>query len=92
MAILKGAEVVSKRREGTWVYYSLHPNLPLWASHLLSAVAKEASALCTLDFVSLEERVRTPTCCDKASAMQDIKSEILLENVVQEHLFQETAI
>ena len=35
LALMRDAGLVSPRREGTWMHYSLAPNLPGWASALL---------------------------------------------------------
>ncbi len=40
LAILKKFEVVSDRRAGIWVYYSIHPKLPNWAHQILSTNLK----------------------------------------------------
>ena len=38
LAILREAGVALDRREGLWIYYRIHPDLPLWVTHLLEAV------------------------------------------------------
>ena len=80
LAILRGASIVSDRREGAWVYYSLHPNLPAWASRLLSAIAKEASELYSLDLEGMNKRTRTATCCEAASKIKEINQKDSSEN------------
>ena len=70
LAILKRAGLVSCQHDGAWVYYFLHPNFPNWASRLLSTIAKEASDLYSLDFISLDKRIRTQTCCKEASKIK----------------------
>ena len=35
LAQLRGAEILADRRQGQWVYYRLHPQLPEWARTLL---------------------------------------------------------
>ena len=72
LAILRGASIVSDRRDGPWVYYSLHPNLPAWASRLLSSIAKEAAELYSLDLEGMDKRIRTATCCESASKIKEI--------------------
>ena len=36
LAILKKFEVVLDRRSGTWIYYRINPELPIWANQVLS--------------------------------------------------------
>ena len=38
LAILREAGVVQDRREGLWIHYRIHPELPLWAGRLLEAL------------------------------------------------------
>ena len=38
LAILREAGVVLDRRQGLWIYYRLHTDLPAWAARLLAAV------------------------------------------------------
>jgi len=38
LAILREAGVVQDRREGLWIHYRIHPQLPLWAGRLLEAL------------------------------------------------------
>jgi|JI9StandDraft_2_1071091.scaffolds.fasta_scaffold01151_7 ArsR family transcriptional regulator len=58
LAILRGAGIVSDRRVGAWIYYSIHPNLPAWAARLLSTVANEISKFYVLDLTKIDERDR----------------------------------
>lgn len=37
LAQLREAGVVQDRREGQWIYYQLHPQLPQWANDALAA-------------------------------------------------------
>jgi ArsR family transcriptional regulator len=32
---LRKAQILQDRRSGQWIYYSLHPNLPVWAQQVL---------------------------------------------------------
>lgn len=73
LAILRGANVVSGRRAGAWIYYSIHPNLPTWAFCLLTAIAKETTEFYSLDLLRLNERNRT--LCKKASLSQESSQE-----------------
>ncbi len=38
LAILREAGVVLDRREGLWIHYRIHPELPAWARQLLAAL------------------------------------------------------
>ena len=40
LAHLREAGIVLDRREGLWIHYRLHPNLPDWALTVLSETAK----------------------------------------------------
>ncbi len=35
LAVLREAGLVATRREGVWMYYRLHPQLPTWAFRIL---------------------------------------------------------
>lgn len=39
LAQLREAGVVLDRRDGTWIHYRLHPELPTWAQEVLQATA-----------------------------------------------------
>lgn len=43
LANLRTAGVVQERRQGVWIYYSLHPNLPAW---MLAIIHDTANSLC----------------------------------------------
>ncbi len=40
LALLREAGIVLDRREGLWIHYRLHPDLPQWAMDVLQATAK----------------------------------------------------
>ena len=40
LAQLREAGIVADRRQGLWVYYRLHPELPGWAAEVLRATAE----------------------------------------------------
>jgi ArsR family transcriptional regulator len=54
LGVMRDAELLSMRRDGTWVYYRLHPKLPLWASRILDSMAQAAE----LEPVYLEDHQR----------------------------------
>jgi len=39
LALLRASGVLSDRRQGAWVYYRLHPDLPAWALAVLDELA-----------------------------------------------------
>jgi ArsR family transcriptional regulator len=45
LATLRKAGVVLDRRQGQWVYYRLHPDLPAWAGQVLAGAARGAEGL-----------------------------------------------
>ena len=42
LALLREAGVVADRRQGQWVYYRLHPDLPQWAQDVIAAAVDGA--------------------------------------------------
>ena len=40
LGVLRAAGIVATRREGLWIHYRLHPDLPDWARTVLVAVAE----------------------------------------------------
>lgn len=38
LAVLRDANLVLVRREGVWIYYRLHPDLPAWVERILEGV------------------------------------------------------
>ncbi len=40
LALLRESGLVLDRREGLWVYYRIHPELPEWATRTLAAVVQ----------------------------------------------------
>lgn len=40
LAVMREAEVLAQRREGTWVYYRLHSQLPLWSTRTLELMVQ----------------------------------------------------
>ncbi len=37
LAALRDSGMVTDRRQGQWIYYQLHPNLPKWARQVIKA-------------------------------------------------------
>ena len=67
LAMLRDAGLVSDRRQGQWVYYQLHPDLPTWARSIIDAAAAEAANLKAYnhDLTMLTEMPNRPgsACC-----------------------------
>jgi len=67
LALLREAEILNDRRQGQWVFYRLHPQLPPWALSTIKDTAMYNPALTTEAQQRLElmgerpERVRN--CC-----------------------------
>lgn len=40
LGVMREAELVDMRRDGTWIYYRLHPLLPLWAYRVLDSLSQ----------------------------------------------------
>ena len=40
LAVMREAELLSMQREGTWVYYRVHPQLPLWTFRIMENFAQ----------------------------------------------------
>lgn len=38
LGVMRETEVLAMRREGTWIFYRLNPQLPLWAARSLEAM------------------------------------------------------
>ncbi len=65
LAVMREAEVLAVRREGTWIYYRLHPGLPLWAYRIVEAMTQSISQshLFDRDAARLEEMANRPARC-----------------------------
>lgn len=59
LANLKANQLVKDRREGTWVYYSLHPELPQWVQEIIKHNIKQLSHHSPFQ----EDLARTPKSC-----------------------------
>jgi ArsR family transcriptional regulator len=44
LGVLRAAGIVATRREGLWIHYRLHPDLPDWARTVLVAIAESAES------------------------------------------------
>ncbi|TCJ13006.1 metalloregulator ArsR/SmtB family transcription factor [Parasulfuritortus cantonensis] len=43
LAVMREAGLIAMRREGTWIFYRLHPELPLWAYRILEIAGRDAA-------------------------------------------------
>jgi ArsR family transcriptional regulator len=55
LAVLRGANLVLARRDGTWMRYRLHPQLPAWALRILMHMR---------DGLGSEPIAPTPSVCE----------------------------
>jgi len=44
LGVLREAGVLTVRREGTWIFYRIWPQLPLWAYRILEAMTQSAES------------------------------------------------
>lgn len=67
LAQLREAGLVLDRRQGQWIYYRLHPELPAWARAVLREAARglDAQPIYTADRGRLSDMSNRPgaTCC-----------------------------
>ena len=67
LAQLRGCGLLADRRQGQWVYYRLHPDLPAWAGAVLAAASPAHDATLGADIVRLQQMgdrpQRAATCC-----------------------------
>ena len=61
LAVMKKSDIVTARREGQWMHYRLHPDLPQWAFVVIRALQDAASN--KAPFTADEERIRSMSCC-----------------------------
>lgn len=67
LAQLRACGLLADRRQGQWVYYRLHPDLPGWAQTVLAASSPAHEAALAADTVRLQQMgdrpQRAATCC-----------------------------
>jgi ArsR family transcriptional regulator len=67
LAQLRTCGLLEDRRQGQWIYYRIHPQLPEWAQEVLEVTLKANRAWADRDTVrlaSMEDRpVRQAACC-----------------------------
>ncbi|MBT9528749.1 MAG: metalloregulator ArsR/SmtB family transcription factor [Pseudomonas sp.] len=67
LALLRSSGLLADRRQGQWVYYRLHPQLPAWARQLLENVAQANGDWLQADVARLQAMADRPLrqalCC-----------------------------
>jgi arsenate reductase len=63
LAVLRGADLVLARRDGVWMRYRLHPQLPAWALRILMHMK---------DGMGTDPRVLAPSLCEPRAAPSPI--------------------
>jgi len=67
LAALRDAGIVADRRQGQWIYYQLHPDLPKWARQVIrtTAAAVADQTPCKNDRAALLKMPNRPgaSCC-----------------------------
>lgn len=68
LALLRSEAILQGTKQGQWVYYSLHPELPTWVSELLEATLQYSPETIAINIESLEKMGDRPErlslCCD----------------------------
>ncbi|MFJ2693092.1 metalloregulator ArsR/SmtB family transcription factor [Pseudomonas sp. NPDC087336] len=69
LAQLRSCGLLSDRRQGQWVYYRLHPNLPDWVHQVLTTVLESNKHWLSPDAKRLDEMGDRPeralACCER---------------------------
>lgn len=63
LALLRGCELLADRRQGQWVYYRLHPQLPAWARAVLEQARAGAAELIEADLLRLAATCGADDAC-----------------------------
>jgi ArsR family transcriptional regulator len=67
LALLRSSGLLADRRQGQWIYYRLHPQLPEWALQILACVEPGNLPLWQADAERLgnmgERPLRQVSCC-----------------------------
>jgi len=67
LAVLKKANIISDRKQGQWVFYRIHPDLPLWAKSVLAQTTENNIPLIDIPLTRLADMQGRP---NKASFCQ----------------------
>lgn len=60
LALLRSHKVLQDRRQGQWVYYRLHDQLPAWCLAVLTQTLQTHEGLRNLEIINY----KTNTCCE----------------------------
>ncbi len=63
LAVLRESELLVSRKKGTWVYYRLNPEMPLWAVQALQALADGVAR----SEPYLQDQIQFSACCSPSS-------------------------
>jgi ArsR family transcriptional regulator len=67
LAVLRSGGLLADRRQGQWVYYRLHPDLPAWAKTVISTTCEANRTWLKASFERLaamgDRPVRAAACC-----------------------------
>lgn len=63
LALLRACELLTDRRQGQWVYYRLHPQLPAWSRTVLEQARVGAAELLEADLQRLGESCGVADAC-----------------------------
>jgi ArsR family transcriptional regulator len=76
LAQLRKSGVLADRRQGQWVYYRLHPQLPDWMREVLSLTRENSASLLQAPLARLRGMADRPpaggACCSEATSDRDI--------------------
>lgn len=68
LALLRSDSILQGNKQGQWVYYSLHPELPTWVYELLEITLQNSPETITENLENLEKMGDRPErlslCCD----------------------------
>ena len=68
LALLRSESLLQSTKQGQWVYYSLHQDLPDWVSELLETTLQNSPTTIATNLESLEKMGDRPErlslCCD----------------------------
>ncbi|MBF0453654.1 MAG: metalloregulator ArsR/SmtB family transcription factor [Magnetococcales bacterium] len=74
LAMLRKVEIVQDRRDGQWIYYRIHPDIPTWAHTIIHGAAQGSDGMDPFrdDNLRLAEMPNRPTRCFIDNSENDI--------------------